>query len=111
MAASTIEGLAGEAGLGAAGLWHHAVALRSHSAAAEARSSLIVPAFIVLPQIFVALIAPWAGRQANNRPPLLLIGFGALPVRALLFVLVAGPPLALAFQLLDGISGAVVGVM
>jgi MFS family permease len=68
---------------------------------------------IVLPQIIVALMAPWVGRQAENwgRRPLLLIGFGALPVRALLFSLVADPPLLFAFQLLDGISGAVVGVI
>src|ERR1700736_840662 len=79
----------------------------------ESRSSLIVSALIVLPQIIVALMAPWVGRQANNwgRRPLLLIGLGALPIRALLFALVTDPPLLLAFQLLDGVSGAVVGVM
>ena len=79
----------------------------------EGRSSLIVSALIVLPQIIVALMAPWVGRQANNwgRRPLLLIGLGALPIRALLFALVTDPPLLLAFQLLDGVSGAVVGVM
>ena len=34
-----------------------------------------------------------------------------MPVRALLFSLGTDPPLLLAFQLLDGVSGAVVGVM
>jgi MFS family permease len=79
----------------------------------DSRSSLIVSALIVLPQIIVALMAPWVGRQAENwgRRPLLLIGFGALPARALLFALVTDPPLLFAFQLLDGISGAIVGVM
>jgi len=79
----------------------------------ESRSSLIVSALIVLPQIIVAVMAPWVGRQANNwgRRPLLLIGIGALPIRALLFALITDPPLLLAFQLLDGISGAVIGVM
>jgi MFS family permease len=79
----------------------------------DSRSSLIVSALIVLPQIIVALMAPWVGRQAENwgRRPLLLIGFGALPVRALLLSLVTDPPLLLAVQLLDGVSGAVVGVM
>ena len=69
----------------------------------ESRSSLIVAALIILPQIVVALLAPWVGRQARSwgRRPLLLIGFGALPIRALL----------VGFQLLDGISGAVVGVL
>ena len=79
----------------------------------DSHSSLIVSALIVLPQIIVALMAPWAGRQAKSwgRRPLLLIGFGALPIRALLFSLGTDPPLLLAFQLLDGVSGAVVGVL
>ena len=79
----------------------------------DSRSSLIVSALIVLPQIIVAVIAPWVGRQAKDRGrrPLLLIGFGALPIRALLFTLITDPPLLLLFQLLDGISGAVIGVL
>ena len=58
-------------------------------------------------------MAPWVGRQTNNwgRRPLLLIGLGALPIRALLFALIDDPSLLLAFQSLDGISGAVVGVL
>jgi predicted MFS family arabinose efflux permease len=68
---------------------------------------------IVLPQIVVAALAPWVGREANNlgRRPLLLIGLGALPVRALLFALIPEPRALVAFQLLDGVSGAVVGVL
>jgi MFS family permease len=79
----------------------------------ERRSSLFVSALIVLPQIVVAVMAPWVGRQANNwgRRPLLLIGLGALPIRAFVFAFITNPPLLLAFQLLDGISGAVVGVL
>jgi len=79
----------------------------------ESRSSLIVAALIILPQIVVALLAPWVGRQARSwgRRPLLLIGFGALPIRALLFALIADPLFLVGFQLLDGISGAVVGVL
>jgi MFS family permease len=79
----------------------------------DSRSSLIVSALIVLPQIIVAVIAPWVGRQANSwgRRPLLLIGLGALPIRALLFMLITDPPLLVLFQLLDGISGAVIGVL
>jgi MFS family permease len=76
-------------------------------------SSLVVSALIILPQIVVAAIAPWVGREANKlgRRPLLLIGLGALPVRALLFALVPEPQALLGFQLLDGVSGAVVGVL
>ncbi len=79
----------------------------------EKRSSLVVSALIVLPQIIVAVIAPWVGQWAKNwgRRPLLLIGLGALPIRALLFASVVDPTLVVAFQLLDGISGAVLGVL
>jgi MFS family permease len=77
------------------------------------RSSLVVSALIILPQIVVALMAPWVGRQAKSwgRRPLLLIGFGALPIRALLFASVTDPSLLLCLQVLDGISGAVLGVL
>jgi len=79
----------------------------------QSRTSLIVSAWIVLPQIIVAAAAPWVGREAKNRGrrPLLLIGLGALPIRALLFALIPEPQALLAFQLLDGVSGAVVGVL
>ena len=79
----------------------------------ESRSSLIVAALIILPQIVVALSAPWVGLRAQTwgRRPLLLIGFGALPIRALLFALTADPPLLVGLQLLDGLSGAVIGVL
>jgi MFS family permease len=79
----------------------------------EKRSSLVVSALIVLPQIIVAVTAPWVGQWAKNwgRRPLLLIGLAALPIRALLFASVVDPTLVVAFQLLDGISGAVLGVL
>lgn len=79
----------------------------------ESRSSLIVAALIILPQIVVALSAPWVGRQARSwgRRPLLLIGFGTLPIRALLFAFFADPSFLVGFQLLDGISGAIIGVL
>jgi len=66
-----------------------------------------------VPQILVVLAAPWIGRQAQNcgRRPLLLVGFGALPVRALLLTLTTNPALVVAAQLLDGISATVLGVL
>jgi MFS family permease len=76
-------------------------------------TSLIVSALIIVPQIIVALAAPWVGRQAHRwgRRPLLLIGFGALTVRALLFAVTTNPLLLIGAQLLDGISGSVLGVL
>ena len=79
----------------------------------EARSSLILSALIMVPQVIVAIVAPWTGRQANmrGRRPLLLIGFAALPIRALVFAWTTNPTILIVAQLLDGVSGAVLGVL
>jgi MFS family permease len=76
-------------------------------------SALIMSGLVVVPQILVALMAPWAGRQAKSwgRRPLLLLGFGVLPIRALLFTVIADPMVLVAVQVLDGISGTVLGVL
>ena len=79
----------------------------------EALSSLIVTALIMVPQVIVAIMAPWAGRQANTwgRRPLLLVGFTALPIRALVFASTANPVILIVAQILDGISGTMLGVL
>jgi MFS family permease len=76
-------------------------------------ASFIISALIILPQIVVALSAPWVGQEAQNwgRRPLLLIAFGALSLRALLFAAITSAPLLICVQLLDGISGSVLGVL
>jgi MFS family permease len=76
-------------------------------------SSLIVSALIIVPQVIVALMAPWAGRQAKiwGRRPLLLLGFAALPMRALLFAWTTDPTVLIAAQVLDGVSGTMLGVL
>src|SRR6266436_2695579 len=68
-------------------------------------SSLIVSALIIVPQVIVALMAPWAGRRAKiwGRRPLLLLGFVALPIRALLFAWTTNPTIVIVAQLLDGV--------
>jgi MFS family permease len=68
---------------------------------------------IIVPQILVALMAPWVGRRAQGwgRRPLFLIGFAALPIRALGFALVSDPLLLIGVQMLDGISATVLGVL
>jgi MFS family permease len=73
----------------------------------------VVSATIILPQIIMASLAPWVGglAQRRGRRPVLLVGFAALPARALLFA--TGPdavPLVL-IQALDGISATVFGLM
>jgi len=79
----------------------------------DAYSSLIVSALIVVPQIIVALMAPWTGRRANiwGRRPLLLAGFTALPIRALVFASTTNPVILIVAQVLDGVSGTTLGVL
>jgi MFS family permease len=74
---------------------------------------LWLSASIVVPQIVVGSLAPWIGRTADRwgRRPMLLLGFVALPIRALLFASMPGPYVLILVQALDGLSGAVFGVM
>lgn len=74
---------------------------------------LVIAACIIVPQVLVAALSPWVGRSADRwgRRPILLLGFAALPLRALLFSGVSSPYLLVPVQLLDGVSAAVFGVM
>jgi MFS family permease len=73
----------------------------------------LIAALIIVPQFIVALLAPWVGQRAEKRgrKPLLLLGFAALPIRALLFAVISDPYALIVIQILDGITGAVLGVM
>ena len=84
------------------------VTLRSSSAA-----TVMVAAAVVVPQAIVAILSPVVGMKAQTwgRRPLLLIGFAALPIRGLLFAVVVDPHLLVLVQALDGVSGAVLGVL
>jgi len=74
---------------------------------------LVIAACIIVPQAIVAMMSPWVGRSAQRweRRPILLFGFAALPVRALLFAGISSPYLLVPVQMLDGLSAAVFGVM
>ena len=82
-----------------------------------ARSSQWAPVLIafciVVPQAIVALMSPTVGAKAQSwgRRPLLLIGFGALAIRGLLFATVHDPYLLVVVQLFDGVTAAVFAVM
>jgi MFS family permease len=73
----------------------------------------LIAALIIAPQLLVGLLAPWVGRWAekHGRKPLLLLGFAALPIRAVLFALISNPFALILIQLLDVITGAVLGVL
>lgn len=76
-------------------------------------ANLIIAACIMVPQGVVALASPWVGRQAEQwgRRPLLLLGWAALPVRAVLLAVLPGPWLLIGAQAISGVSAAVFGVM
>jgi len=76
-------------------------------------ANLIIAACIVVPQCIVALLSPWVGRAAEKigRKRLLLIGWGALPLRGLLLAVLPGSwPLVMG-QAVSGVSAAVFGVL
>jgi MFS family permease len=76
-------------------------------------ANLIIAACIVVPQAIVALMSPWVGRAAEKigRKRLMLIGWGALPLRGLLLAVLPGSwPLVMG-QAVSGVSAAVFGVL
>jgi predicted MFS family arabinose efflux permease len=76
-------------------------------------ANLIIAACIVVPQCVVALLSPWVGRaaQAVGRKRLLLLGWGALPLRGLLLAVLPGAwPLVMG-QAISGVSAAAFGVL
>ena len=82
--------------------------LRSSEAA-----TIMVAAAMVVPQFVVTLFSPWVGRMAHRwgRRPMLLLGFGALCVRGLLFATTNEPYLLVLIQVLDGVTAAALGVL
>ena len=75
--------------------------------------TIMMGVLVLIPQIVVALAAPWVGYHSEKfgRKPLLLIGLGAQVVRALALALFDNYPAFVFSQLLDGVSGAVIGVL
>lgn len=72
-----------------------------------------VSATIVIPQAINAIFAPWAGIMAQRlgRRPVMLFGFCALPIRALLFSTEPDAVFLVLIQALDGVSATVFGLM
>ena len=76
-------------------------------------ASLWMSGLIIVPQIVVAMLAPWVGfhSEKHGRRPLLLIGFGMEPVRAVLLAVSSAYPVLVVAQILSGITGATIGVL
>ena len=67
----------------------------------------IVTQFVIM--CSAAAIGRWANK--HGRKPLLLLGFGVLPVRAFLYTVVHHKAGLVSVQLLDGVSNAIFGVV
>ena len=66
-------------------------------------------ACIIVTQVVIMCFAPAIGRFANlhGRKPLLMVGFGVLPVRALLYTVTHNSVSLIAIQLFDGVANAI----
>ena len=70
-------------------------------------------ACVIVTQVVIVCSAAFIGRFANRhgRKPLLLVGFGVLPIRAVLYTLTHWSAALIAIQFLDGIANAIFGVV
>jgi len=77
------------------------------------QAAIWMSGLIIVPQVVVALLAPWVGfhSEKRGRRPLLLIGFGLEPIRAILLAFTSAYPLLVVGQIMSGITGAVIGVL
>ena len=88
--------------------------LGENLARGRGRSAMMfMSACVVTTQLVISLIAAWAGRQAGvwGRKPLLLVAFGVLPLRGLLYTLTDDSALLVAIQILDGVGAGIFGVV
>jgi MFS family permease len=76
-------------------------------------SMMFMSACVVTTQLVITLIAAWSGRKAGSwgRKPLLLIAFGVLPIRAVLYTLTSNTVALVAIQVLDGVGAGIFGVV
>jgi len=76
-------------------------------------SMLFMSACVITTQLVVTLLASWSARKAGvwGRKPLLLMAFGVLPIRAVLYTLTANTTILVAIQALDGVAAAIFGVV
>jgi MFS family permease len=76
-------------------------------------SMMFMSACVVTTQLVVALLASWSGRKAGQwgRKPLLLVAYGVLPVRGLLYTLTNHTDALVAIQILDGVGVGIFGVV
>jgi MFS family permease len=68
---------------------------------------------VVTTQLVIASLASWVGRKAGlwGRKPLLLMAFGALLVRSILYTLTSNMEALIVIQILDGAASGIFGVV
>ena len=66
-------------------------------------------ACVIVTQLVITISAAWIAKRAaaNGRKPLLLLGFGVLPLRGVLYTLTTAPGILIAIQVLDGVANAI----
>ena len=76
-------------------------------------SMMFMSACVVTTQLTISLLSSWSGRSAGSwgRKPLLMIGFGVLPIRGFLYTLTHVPALLVAIQILDGVGAGIFNVV
>jgi predicted MFS family arabinose efflux permease len=76
-------------------------------------SMMFMSACVVTTQLVAASLAYGTGLKAGSwgRKPLLLIAFGALPIRAILYTLTANKGALVAIQILEGVAAGIFGVV
>ncbi|MFY9979445.1 MAG: MFS transporter, partial [Candidatus Sulfotelmatobacter sp.] len=70
-------------------------------------------ACVIVTQLVISLTAAWIGKRAatHGRKPLLLLGFGVLPIRGILYTLTDVTSALIAIQVLDGVANAIFGIV
>jgi MFS family permease len=70
-------------------------------------------ACVIVTQLVITVTAAWIGRRAaaRGRKSLLLLGFGVLPIRGVLYTLTHAVGALIAIQTLDGVANAIFGIV
>lgn len=89
------------------------IAAHGFSESSSKMAGILLAASIAVPQIIAALISPRLGQLAEDwgRRRVLMIGFSLLPIRILLFAMGGSAWMQVAYQTLDGVTAAVLGLM
>src|SRR5882672_7315669 len=73
----------------------------------------LMSACIIVTQLVITVTAASIGKRAaaKGRKPLLLLGFGVLPIRGVLYTLTHAAGALIAIQTLDGVANAIFGIV